>query len=201
MVDGIDISHHKGKVNWEQVAQAGVSFAFAKATEGITFVDKRFVENWQAMKDFGLIRGAYHYFRALQDPHQQADHFLSQVTLQPGDLAPVLDVENINNNSATRDQWINGVQTWLNHVQQTTGRTPIIYTRANFWNNKLTTGFGSFPLWVAHYEVQSPTIPNGWTRWSFWQHTDKGSIPGVNGLVDQNRFNGTIEQLQAFASI
>lgn len=199
MLNGIDVSHHKGQVNWNQVAQAGVVFAFAKATEGTAFVDKRFATNWQAMRDAGLIRGAFHYFRALQDPHAQADHFLANVAFQPGDLPPALDVESINNKGATHEQWVNGVQAWLDHVRQATGRQPVIYTRANFWNNKLSNAFGAFPLWVAHYEVPNPTLPNGWNQWTFWQHTDKGSVTGVNSAVDQNRFNGTLEQLQALA--
>lgn len=45
VLHGIDVSHHQGNVNWLAVAEAGVSFAFAKATEGDTFADPQFSAN------------------------------------------------------------------------------------------------------------------------------------------------------------
>lgn len=197
MLPGIDVSHHKGKINWQEVAQAGIQFSITKATEGTTFVDHRLARNWEGIKAVGLIRGVFHYFRAQQNAHLQADHFLAQMHFEPGDLPPALDVEPINNKGATREQWITGVRIWLDRVEQATGRKPIIYTRANFWNSKLTPDFGDYPLWVAHYEVPAPTIPNGWNTWTFWQHTDKGQVAGVSSDVDRNHFNGTLDQLRA----
>src|SRR6186997_1493905 len=42
---GIDVSHHNGTIDWDQVKDAGIKFAFAKATEGTTFVDDEFFAN------------------------------------------------------------------------------------------------------------------------------------------------------------
>jgi lysozyme len=92
-VQGIDVSHYQGVVDWQQVAQNGMAFAFAKATEGITYVDPQLAANWDGIRVAGLVRGAYHFFEPNDDAAQQAQHFLSTVQLQPGDLPPVLDVE------------------------------------------------------------------------------------------------------------
>jgi lysozyme len=93
-VNGIDVFHNNGTIDWENVAAAGVSFAFAKATEGETFRDPKFNANYTEMKNNGIIRGAYHFFRPNKDGRKQAENFLKLVqALGPGDLPPSLDVE------------------------------------------------------------------------------------------------------------
>ena len=63
LLSGIDVSHHQGDVDWNAVGQAGIAFAFAKSTEGDTFQDPQFGTNCAGMKEAGIIRGAYHFFR------------------------------------------------------------------------------------------------------------------------------------------
>ena len=133
---GIDVSHYQGTINWQSVKQAGIAFAFAKASDGSTGVDSQFKTNWQGMKSAGIIRGAYHFFEPTQDATAQANDFLNTVgSLQAGDLPPVIDVEI--NNGVSNSQMISGVTTWLTVVQQSLGRTPMIYTVASFWNAHL----------------------------------------------------------------
>ena len=86
---GLDVSHYQGNVNWAEVKQAGMSFAYAKATEGASSVDSEFKTNWQNLKAAGLLRGAYHFFDAGVDGTSQASHFLQNVQLEAGDLPPV----------------------------------------------------------------------------------------------------------------
>jgi hypothetical protein len=38
-------------------------------------------------------------------------------------------------------------------------------------------------------------VPSPWTTWKFWQYADNGSVPGISGAVDLDRFNGTLAQL------
>lgn len=193
---GIDVSKWQGTVNWKSVQQAGIAFAFARATYGATEVDSCFSENWQGMQEADIIRGAYHFFLAADDPTDQADFFIRTVgSLAPDDLPPVIDVEA---GSGTNSDLAASVQTWLTTVEQGLGRRPIIYTAPSFWNESLTSGFGSYPLWVAEYGVTSPKAVNGWTNWTFWQYSSTGVVTGVNGAVDLDDFNGTDQELAAF---
>src|SRR5689334_1580650 len=89
-VQGIDVSHYQGVIDWNQVAEAGTAFVFIKATEGTSYVDPQFQDNWSGAKAAGLLRGAYHFFQPGEDPQQQAEYFLSVVQTVPGDLPPVL---------------------------------------------------------------------------------------------------------------
>ncbi|HEX8633279.1 MAG TPA: GH25 family lysozyme [Pyrinomonadaceae bacterium] len=191
---GIDVSHYQGTVNWPQVKDAGCAFAFAKATES-TSTDPQFAANWSGMKSAGLVRGAYHFFRAAQNALAQADHFLQVVQLEPGDLPPVIDIEL--NDGVTGGALIAGVGNWIDTVAEAMGTTPIIYTNTSFWNEYMNDGFGKFPLWLAHYGSAPQPLPHGWPDWTFWQYSQSLTIPGVGGASDHNYFNGAPGDLQA----
>lgn len=94
---GVDVysgDGHNGVVDWARARAAGVGFAFAKATEGKTYRDQRFAANWAAMREAGLPRGAYHFYRHKFPGRDQARNFLDALpALEADDLPPVLDVE------------------------------------------------------------------------------------------------------------
>ena len=196
---GIDVSHYQGAVDWRAVKGAGICFAFAKATDGIAERDPCFGSNWREMKEAGIVRGAYHFFRAAQDATGQAQHFaqrLQQVTLEAGDLPPVLDVEITD--GVDNQVLVDRVRTWLDAIEQELGRRPLIYTDHAFWSAHMTDRFGHYPLWIAAYEVDRPPLPEGWENWIFWQFSQKGQMSGVQGDVDLDRFNGSRDDLGAF---
>ena len=194
---GIDVSHYQGTVNWQQVKAAGIQFAFAKATEGVTLTDPEFATNWAGMKAAGILRGAYHFFEPTDDAGQQATFFLSTVQLASGDLPPVLDVETAAANSAALWQ---GVQTWLTQVEAATGLRPILYLDRTFADeNNAPASLGAYPLWLAQYEVELPTLPTGWTTWLLWQFSQSGTVSGVSGSVDLDEVNGPLAGLAALA--
>ncbi len=194
---GIDVSHFQGHVDWAAVKAAGCAFAFAKATEGAGVGDPFFAANWAGMKAAGLMRGAYHFYRAEQDAAQQAAHFLSNVQFEAGDLPPVLDIEV--NDGVTGAALVGGVQTWLDAVEPVAGATPIIYTNTPFWDAHFNDQFSQYPLWIAHYGPAPSPLPVGWTVWTFWQYSQSLSIAGVGGPADHDYFNGPLTQLQALA--
>ena len=200
---GIDVSRWQQTVDWASVKSAGMSFAFAKATQGVQVVDRFFAANWAAIKNVGLARGAYHFYDPMLDAAQQAQFFIRTVKPGPGDMF-VLDVEQAG--TASNDALIHGVKTWLDVAEQATGRKAIIYTRASFWNERMRSSAGQYPdwakdykLWTAHYtSAANPLTPRGWTTWAFWQFTESGTVNGVAGKVDMNRFNGTADDLRAW---
>lgn len=203
---GIDVSKWQQQVDWAVVRSAGISFAFAKASE-VTFTDPTFTRNWQGMRDAGVLRGAYQFFRPAQDPVKQADYFARLLEADPGELPPVLDVEG--NDGLGNAALIQKVFAALTRIEQNLGRKPLIYTRAGFWNPFLWDKPGHYPdwapnysLWVAHYTAApQPLLPKSWTRWDFWQYTETGKVNGIKGNVDRNRFNGTEGELMDWAGL
>ncbi len=190
-VKGVDISHYDGTIDWTQAKAAGISFGFAKATEGTSFVDPTFATNWAAMKAAGVVRGAYHFFDAGVDPTQQAMHFLSVVTLEAGDLPPVLDFEASGSTLAD-------ATTFLAAVTQMTGVTAMIYTSPSFLSSY--SGLGNYPLWVANWQVSCPDVPSPWAAYTFWQNSDSGTVAGISSAVDIDVYNGTLAQLMGSGS-
>jgi lysozyme len=192
-VHGIDVSAYQGRIDWPEVARHRVRFAFIKASEGATLRDPRFARNWRQARAAGILSGAYHYFQPNRDGAVQAALFTKLVPIATGDLPPVLDVE------ATRFHDVaelrREVRQWLELVQAHYGVRPILYSNYGFYRRYLAGHFDDFPLWLAHYEVERPTLPA--TRWIIWQHSDESYVPGIKGTVDFNVFQGSYEALQA----
>ena len=190
---GIDVSHDQGTVDWATVAQVGYVFTFIKATDGETYVDPDFAQNWTGAAAAGVLRGAYHFFRA-EDPPQAQVNLFWQTVGGNGELPLVVDVEETMGVSAAT--LVSNLTQFLAALEQASGRMPMIYTGPNFWNSLGTTAFGGYPLWVAEYGVSQPALPDGWASWAFWQHSESGSIPGIQGAVDLNVFKGSPAALQ-----
>lgn len=184
-VHGIDVSHHQKHIIWDSVATTHIDFVFVKASEGVTWQDTLFQKNWDEIRRVGLVRGAYHFFRPDYDGKAQAEHFLGRVQLHAGDLAPVLDVEVLDN--ASKITLLKEMYAWLYLVELRTGIKPIIYTNQKFYNNYLYGYFTDYPLWIARYNTEAPYLIDG-RHWSFWQYGDQGRLKGIAGDVDFNVF-------------
>ena len=200
-VEGIDVSHFQGAVNWSQVAASGVSFATALVSSGLV-PDANFATNYAGIKTAGLIRGAYQFFHPGQDPVAQANLLLAATgSIGSGDLPPVLDIEVTDGLNASAIAA--SIQSWVTTVQNATGRTPLIYVAASFWNSSVggNTAFSSNPLWAVNWGVSCPSLPGAWSNWVFWQYTGTGTVSGVSGQVDRDKFNGTIDALRTFAGV
>jgi GH25 family lysozyme M1 (1,4-beta-N-acetylmuramidase)/LysM repeat protein len=181
-----------------------------KATEGLNYIDKTFAPNWLNTKRVGIVRGAYHYLRGEVDGAQQADLYLKTVQFESGDLPPVLDLENIGNENISNSVMVARAEAWLNRVVQVTNKTPMIYSGPFFLRDRITRPVLGPPLWAKKYSLwlanyllnlhagSLPIQPSGWQEWKIWQYTDKGKVPGIDGLVDLNWFRGTMEELYAF---
>lgn len=198
-VHGIDVSYYQGKIDWGKVAKVDyngikVSFAFIKATEGITLVDPYFQRNWRETKDAGVIRGAYHYFKPNKSGIWQARFFLQTAKMQAGDLPAVIDIEEAS--GLSRNELIPNIQDFLDEVEKKTKTKPIIYTGYQFYKDHLKEEFDDYPLWIAHY-YQPRLKLNKATHWDFWQHADNAKIDGIKHKVDMNVFSGEEEDLSA----
>ena len=197
-IHGIDISHYQGRINWKDLQEATIQghpvrFVIMKATEGSSRVDKTFVSNFYNAREHGFIRGAYHFWSNKSSPREQAQFFLKNVNLLEGDLPPVLDVEHKPKNVST-EEFQRDVLTWLHIVEDKYHVKPIIYTYYKFKMEYLNTDvFEDYPYGIAHYYVDKVEY-NG--PWKFWQHTDAGRLPGINGNVDLNIYNGSYYDLR-----
>jgi len=197
-IHGIDISHYQGKIDWEQLKNAmikgcPVRFVIIKSTEGSSRLDENFRENFNLARDFGFIRGVYHFWSNKSTAREQAYYFLDQVHLTDGDLPPVLDIEHKPADKSVED-FQRDVLTWLHIVEDKYHVKPIIYTYYKFKEQYLSAPvFEDYPYWIAHYYVDKVQYKG---KWKFWQHTDVGKLPGIKGYVDFNIYNGSYYELK-----
>jgi GH25 family lysozyme M1 (1,4-beta-N-acetylmuramidase) len=199
-LEGLDVSHYQGTIDWSGVAGAGKRFAIMKATEGQAYVDPTYATNHAAARAVGLPVSAYHFANPSSAPDDavlEADWYVNNAALIPGDMVPALDLEQTGGLSVSALQaWVG---TWLGEVSTKLGVRPMIYTSPAFWSSAMgdTTMFadqGYSVLWIAHWATSSPTVPAdnwGGHGWTFWQYSNCGSVTGISGCVDLDRYNGT----------
>lgn len=203
VVYGMDVSHYQGAINWTTQYNAGARFVYIKATEGTTYTDPNFSSNYTGSYNAGFIRGAYHFARpGSSSGASQANYFLAHGGRWSGDgktLPGALDME-YNPSGATcyglskttMGSWI---RDFSNTYHSATGVYPVIYTSTSWWSQCVSGDFSATnPLWIARYNTTVGTLPAGWGYYTFWQNADSGRYPG-----DQDRFNGSLTQLQALA--
>lgn len=232
---GIDVSYFQGSdqtpptnINWLTEKSAGITFAWTKATEGMTYTDPDFVYNMTHAKSAGVLIGAYHY--AHPNTHTgtagadiEASNYWSQAKnyLVAGGfyLMPVLDFEqDVHTNvpaytQATLSAWANEWCQDIVNYGKSNGviLNPIIYTFTSYATG--TAGYGpglnssvtNWPLWMASYpggnvntQGSAPASTTPWSTWAFWQYSSTNIVSGVSGQVDADVFNGTSNTIMAY---
>ena len=195
-VVGFDVSEYQGKIKWEEVKTVEdtfkLSFVLIRATAGKNRLDTQFKTNWKQSKSNGFIRGAYHYYRPNENSIKQAENFIRYVKLEKGDFPPVLDIENLPK-SQSIDSLKVGLKRWLTKVEAHYKVKPIIYTGERYYKDFLKDDFKEYQFWIANYNFFVENIKD---EWLFWQFTEKGTIPGIEGPVDLNIYNGTPKMLK-----
>ncbi|MFC5204210.1 lysozyme [Streptomyces kaempferi] len=204
---GHDVSSHQKYVDWQRARAKGARFVYVKATESHTYRNPYFDQQYNGAYDAGILRGAYHF--AVPDKSSgatQAEYFVRNGGAWQADgrtLPPALDIE-YNPYSKhkcygmTKAGLVSWIQDFSDELERETGRRPVIYTTAHWWNT--CTGdshafAADHPLWLARYDsADIGALPGGWSAWTFWQYDNKGTLPG-----DQNLFNGSTARLKRLA--
>lgn len=196
---GFDVSHYQNKedIRWDSLSIGNrtipLEFVVMRATMGNRNADKHFNDFWAQAKKQNMIRGAYHFYRADEDPVIQANNFLENVKLESGDLPPILDIEKIPKRKTSK-KLIEDLKVWCRIVEATYGEKPIIYTYYYYYKDFLKGEFDDYPLWLANYNDVPAPAPEG--HWDFWQFTENGIVHGINTKVDLDIYNGSTWSLK-----
>lgn len=197
---GLDISHYQNKedIQWDSLSIGNktipLEFVVMRATMGNANADRHFNDFWEQAKKHELIRGAYHFYRADEDPVKQANNFLENVKLESGDLPPILDIEKIPRKKS-KEKLVEDLKVWCKIVEETYGKKPIIYTYYHYYKDFLKGEFDDYPLWLANYnDVPTPSPDD---HFDFWQFTENGIVHGINTKVDLDLYNGSLWSLKS----
>ncbi|WP_380167828.1 GH25 family lysozyme [Jannaschia sp. R86511] len=181
---GLDVSNHQGPIDWPTVAadDDDLAFAYIKATEGETFVDARFAENWAGAEQAGLQRGAYHFFTLCRPGLEQAENFLRTAPPVASALPPAVDLELAGNcsrrpSTAAVDAELDA---FLAEVEAAWGRDVLLYVGEDWEDRYPVLERSQRPRWLVSH-VGRPD-----TTWTVWQFLWVGRVDGIDGRVDVN---------------
>lgn len=192
-VRGIDISRHNGVIDFDRLSTSHpeISFIYIKATEGTSYRDPRFVQNYRGARQSGVAVGAYHFFRYDRDGEMQALNFLDILRRRQFDLPPVVDVEDWGNpDGHTAARIVERLRAFVSALQSE-GYTPMVYTNIDGYTRLIRGNFDNLPLWISSFN--DPPLP-AWLdfsgrRWDIWQYSHRGSLTGIPNLTDLNVVN------------
>jgi lysozyme len=199
---GIDVSKYQGNIVSDIINKDGLSFVICKATEGETYTDPDFANNWEAIRKKNLRRGAYHFYHSDDDPVKQAQFFVQTLQgLANTDISPILDIEGGGiNGSISVVNLQNDLLQFLTQVEQQSKRRPVIYTGLDFANKYLSNSvFTRYPLWIAEYSGNArPELPQVWKEKGYiiWQRSPAYTID--SDTTDFDVFNGNKGSLYRF---
>ena len=208
---GTDVSHYQSaSLNWATLKSQGITFAWAKATEGQTVNDANFTTYEANAKAAGVLIGAYHF--AHPELHIgpagadiEAAHFwqIASNYVKSGGayLMPVLDSETFTNiyDKPSLSQWLHR---WCDDViayaaAQGVTVKPVIYMSTSHANTWLDDTMTNFIPWLAQWpagpdpQTDSPVSTSPWSTWQVWQYADTNPYSGG----DSDVFNGTSNTL------
>jgi lysozyme len=197
---GVDVSNYQGEIDFDVLHEQGIQFVFIKATEGNSWVDQRFQENWKkASRCKGLRYGAYHFMSFRTPGSEQASSFINTVPKDKDALPPVVDIElyeEFINSPPSQEHFQETLNPILEAMEKQYGKTPILYTTSYVYNRYILGNYDN-PIWIADHSLPA-ALPDG-TPWLFCQYSYEGQLEGYDGeepYIDLDVFNGSPEQLQ-----
>jgi lysozyme len=198
-VQGVDGSHHQGAIDWTRLDRERARFAYIKASEGATFKDPRFSDNWNSALAAGIVPGAYHFFTLCKSGAEQAANFLAAAawTKHHG-LPPAVDLE-FGGNCSRRPsigEFSSELRSFLQAVEKEWGCLPVLYVTQEFHYRYTVNRFRSYPMWVRDI-FNRPRLENG-RDWRLWQFANRGRLAGVQTFIDFNVFNGSSADFATF---
>lgn len=182
---GIDVSTHQGEINWAAVASDGIDAAYVKASEGATFEDDRFAENWAGARAAGLEVGAYHFFTLCKEGQEQAANLLGRLREVGADasaLPPVVDLELSGNCAArpSREVVQQRLLDLVTAVEDATGQEVRFYLLGSFEERyPLPDSLADRQRWVRRLLLRPSD-----DGWAWWQVSSRAAVDGVAGPVD-----------------
>lgn len=188
--DGVDVSRHQGKINWETIGSSlgKDKFVYVKCTEGATYTDPTYAVNAKKAKKAGFHVGGYHYFRMTSTPQKQFDNFKSALRVIDTDIIPMVDVETTDGHSVKATQ--KALKQFLNLIEKEYGVKPMIYGTNSSYNKICAPTFNDYPLYIGRYGDNAPIVKGAGT-YTIWQFSDKTILPGCSKPVDLCRFHSS----------
>lgn len=194
-VRGVDVSSYQGYIDWSEIEDSDIDFAFIKATEGSSYHDKMFSDNIENIQHTDIAAGAYHFMSFESEGKSQAENFISVVEPEKIVLPPVIDLElygEYNDKPPSTSHVRQILDELIEELYEAYGKMPIIYTNRRAYSLYVSGEYEECDIWICDL-VKKPALPDG-KEWTFWQYSHTGKLPGYDGEeehIDLNVFAGS----------
>ena len=190
---GVDISEFQGDIDWTQVKQAGIDFAFIRIGyrtygDGIVTYDSAFQRNIEGAQAAGIKVGAYFYSQAItvEEAVDEADHVIDALAPYDINYPVVYDWEIVHDAARTDSVSVETLAdccvAFCERIKDS-GYTPMIYQNRETAMHKLDLPrIKDYDFWLAEYDEK----PIYYYDFKIWQYSNTGRIPGIEGNVDLN---------------
>lgn len=199
---GVDVSEHQYDIDWKQVADSGIDFAYIRIgrrgyTEGGLFNDPWFEKNYREAKENGLRVGVYFYSQAIskKEALEEAEFTLNALQERRPDLPIVYDWEYVSNEDAaiarTRDLDMETrtdcAVAFCERVEEAGFEASVYFNRQIGYHGYDLSRLTEYSFWFA-LPINPPDLcwPSFYYTLDMWQYTINGSVPGIEGDVDMN---------------
>lgn len=204
-IKGIDVSEYQGDIDWQVLSNQDIQFAFIKATEGSSYVDPNFLDNFTNALNTNLRVGAYHFFSFESSGKTQAENFIDTVPIVENSLPNVVDVElygDFRKNPLDVQSVVKELTAMLQSLEDTYKSKPIIYTTKITYNLYIKDNFPNYSIWLrdVHFSHNVKLTPNV----DFWQYSSTQILDGYNGdeqYIDMNVFCGSQDDFNNYNKI
>jgi GH25 family lysozyme M1 (1,4-beta-N-acetylmuramidase) len=192
-IPGIDVSYYQGDIDWAQVKAAGVEFVFVRlgsrnSQDGTLTEDRNAKENLAGAKAAGLKIGAYFFSQAVNPEEAKEEAALAVEVLGNTklDLPLAYDWEiykaDGRTKTVTQEILLSCIKTFCTAVESA-GYKSMVYFNLELSKTLLDPEqIAQYPFWFAQY-ADFPELPY---NMAFWQYSDSGTVPGIEGEVDLN---------------
>lgn len=205
-IKGIDVSKWQKNINWKQVANDGIKFAFVRignrslSSPTIT-EDPYWKKNIEGALAVGIAVGVYFYSTSLneQEAQEEAQFVLSRIKKYNITMPVVFDYEGFgtsgNRNYGMTKEKITANCKAFQKMVKAQGYTCLLYGSRAYLPKKFNLEELDDYLWVARYagsttvlddEKYFPSIKGYNDRIAIWQYAHNGTVAGISGKVDLN---------------
>ncbi|WP_221584314.1 GH25 family lysozyme [Microbacterium sp. G2-8] len=197
-VRGVDVSSYQGDIDWQVLADEDIEFAYIKATEGSSYIDSRFADNWEAAADTALLTGAYHFLSYESTSKEQAAHVIDTVPVD-GTLPVAVDVEcyaEFCEEPPSRERVAEILDPLLAELEAHYGVAPVIYATADYYDRYVAGSYEDNPIWIRSV-ITPPSLSDG-RDWAIWQYSHRDRLDGYDGdepFIDMNAVSGSLDEL------
>lgn len=192
---GVDVSTFQGEINWKKVKNTGIDFAILRlgfrgyGSKGNIVLDDCFEENAKLADEAGIAIGVYFFSQAITEAEavEEANYVLDNIKDKNITYPICFDLEKIKFDTArtdnlTADEITKITNAFCEEIEKA-GYDVLIYGNAKTFTTRMNLEqLNNYQKWYADYQ-EEPLYPYDF---SFWQYTEKGEVPGINGYVDLN---------------